>query len=149
VAKILFSLGTAATDEGKFAEATQYLERAIDIQQRTHGPEHLNLTAPLSSLAAIAQKRGDYAKAREIQLRVLAIKEKHLGPNAEEVAGELINMSLTARDLGNYEQAHEYLERALVTFQAIDPEHHSVAIWASWRWRRSNMRRPSLTSCAR
>jgi tetratricopeptide (TPR) repeat protein/tRNA A-37 threonylcarbamoyl transferase component Bud32 len=128
VAKILFSLGTAATDEGKFAEATQYLERAIDIQQRTHGPEHLNLTAPLSSLAAIAQKRGDYAKAREIQLRVLAIKEKHLGPNAEEVAGELINMSLTARDLGNYEQAHEYLERALVTFQAIDPEHHSVAI---------------------
>jgi tetratricopeptide (TPR) repeat protein/predicted Ser/Thr protein kinase len=124
----LNSIGSVAFIEGKYEEARSLQERALAIEEKALGADHLEVASTLSSLAGVAWGEGKYAEARGYQERSLAITEKALGAGHPEVANALSNLGVLAKSEGNYEQARIYGERALVIWETtLGPEHSDVA----------------------
>ena len=57
------------------------LERALAIQERAYGRDHIHLAASLGSLGLAYGKLGDAAKKREYVTRAVKIFEDTFGPD--------------------------------------------------------------------
>ena len=78
---------------GKYGEARPLAERALEIREKSLGPEHIEVAAALNNIAAIYSAQGDYAQAEPLYQRVLTIREKALGPEHPDVARSLNNLA--------------------------------------------------------
>ena len=77
---------SALGDLGDYAKARDVLERALAINERTYGPDHVELGITLWNLAMAHGRLGDYEKKRKILERALAINESFYGPDHSETA---------------------------------------------------------------
>jgi tetratricopeptide (TPR) repeat protein/predicted Ser/Thr protein kinase len=124
----LNSVGGVAFSEGKYEEARGYQERALAIEEKSLGTEHLELAVVLNSLAGVAWAEGKYVEARGYLERAVGIQEKALGAGHPEVANSISNLGVLSKSEGKYEQARGYGERALAIWErALGPEHPDVA----------------------
>ena len=71
--------GSAYGELGDPAKARDMLERALAIQERAYGPDHIEIAPALFSLGKVHVALGDNAKAREFFARALAIAERAYG----------------------------------------------------------------------
>lgn len=120
VAAALSTLGRFLFETGYLGQAERMFERALAIQERTHGPAHPahpELAAPLADLAMV-KALGRPAEAAPLLQRALAIDEEVLGPQHPTVARRLSALGMVLYDLGNAAEARLLLERAL----ALDEE---------------------------
>ena len=68
-------------------------ERSLAIEEKSLGPNHYNLAAPLDGLALLYVSQGDYEAAEPLHNRALAIREKVVGPHHLHVASSLENLA--------------------------------------------------------
>jgi tetratricopeptide (TPR) repeat protein/predicted Ser/Thr protein kinase len=128
LAGYLHNVGDVSFSEGKYDEARGYQERALAIQEKALGAEHLELASILNSLAGVAWGEGKYVEARGYLERALAIQEKALGAGHPEVANSLSNLGVLAKSEGKLEQARAHGQRALAIWETTQgPEHPDVA----------------------
>ena len=102
--------------------------QAVEVAERTFGPDHPKVAASLNNLAELYRKQGQYAQAEPFYKRSLAIKERALGPDNSEVAIGLGNLALLKRIQGQYAQAEPLYKRALAIQEvALGPDHPDLA----------------------
>jgi tetratricopeptide (TPR) repeat protein len=97
--------------EGKYAEATSIAEQALNVAERTFGPDSAYVARSLNSLAHLYIFQRKYSEAEPLFKRSLAIWEKTRGPDDPAVAYCLKNLAALYRKMGNQEEASKLEER--------------------------------------
>lgn len=97
----------------RFAEAEPLVRRAIEIDEKTHGPDHPNVAMSLNSLALLFHNQGRQSEIEPVLKRALAIFEKSSGPEHPFVATNLNNLGMLYRNQGRLAEAEPLLKRAL------------------------------------
>jgi len=114
---------------GKYSEATPLAQRALEIREKTLGPDHPEVGVSLINLANIYQSQGRYADAEPLDKRALAIREKAFRPNHPDVATALSDLAVLYWRQGRYAEAEPLDKRALaIRERALGPEHPAVAV---------------------
>jgi CHAT domain-containing protein/Tfp pilus assembly protein PilF len=114
---------------GKYGEAQLLAERALEIREKTLGPEHPDVALTVNLLAVLHSQKGEYARAEPLIQRALEIRVKALGPEHPIVAASLNNLALHYNDLNEYEKAEPLYLRALSIWEkALGPEHPNIAV---------------------
>ena len=94
------------------------LERALVINEREYGPDHVEVAITLGSLGNAYGDLGDHTKKKAILERVLVINEREYGPDHVEVAITLYNLGLGHNLLGDDQECSKCLLRAAGIFEA-------------------------------
>ena len=64
-------------NQGRYAEAEEYLQEALALLEKDLGPEHLNVAKVLENYVALLRKMNRDAEAEELEARAKAIRAKH------------------------------------------------------------------------
>jgi CHAT domain-containing protein len=105
------------------------LQRAAQIEERLHGPDHPNMAIRHSVTGLTYADLGDYARAVELLRKALAISEKALGPEHRVVATRLNNLAGTLLSLGQPAEALALAQRGLAIDEKVyGPVHQNVAM---------------------
>jgi tetratricopeptide (TPR) repeat protein len=99
-------------DQGRFSEAIETAETALEVAEETFGAEHPNVGISLNNLAYLLGLQGQWTVSRLFYARALTILEKALGRNHERVGIVLRNMADCCRKLGKYREAERLEARA-------------------------------------
>jgi tetratricopeptide (TPR) repeat protein len=110
--KRLVARGRELLNQKKYAEAEILLLRALQIRERTIGPEHADVADALDNLSAIYYAQKKYSEAAPLLQRSLAIREKTLGPEHLKVAISLENYANVLQRLKREGEAAKLRARA-------------------------------------
>jgi tetratricopeptide (TPR) repeat protein len=111
-AEALLELASLYRSQGRYTAAEPLFRRALSLQERALGPEHLGVAATLAQLAALCTTRGEYAGADPLYRRVLTILEATLGPEHADVAATLESYAALLRRMGREAEAVQMGARA-------------------------------------
>jgi CHAT domain-containing protein len=114
-------------DQGRYAEATSSIRRALEIREKVLGPDNILVATTLGFLANDYNNIGDYASAESADLRSLKIKEKLLGSDHPDVAHELFSLSMTYRNRGDSAKAEEAQLRAIAILEKFHKSESATA----------------------
>ena len=114
---------------GRYVEATEAAQRALDLAERQSRPEYPYIAIATGNLAHLYKSQGRYAEAETLYKRHLMICEKALGPDHAEVALTLNNLGhLYFFGQGRYVEAEPLLKRALAIWEkTLGPDRPEVA----------------------
>ncbi len=125
----LNGLAIVYDQQGQHEQAKPLWERALEISEKTLGPQHDQVAMIQTNLASVHSKLGDLAGAEILYEKALQGFEEALGPEHPQVANVLANMANLRARQGLYPQAESLSERAHAIFeQALGPEHPAVAM---------------------
>jgi len=121
------SLGRVAVKQGKFDEATEHYEQALEFAKQ-EGDSH-EIASALLNLGHAATMYGKFDEAIEHQSRALEMVEERLGPDHPNTVRAVDYLGATYLSRGDVELGREYSERALTMREAIyGPNADEVAI---------------------
>jgi len=123
------NLGAYLNSVAEYDGAKKVIERALEIDEVTFGPDHPNVAVRLSNLGSVLQSQGDMAGAITMIERALAIDEAFFGPDDTNVAGDFNNLGYMLKIQGDLEEAKVLFEKALaILVKDLGPEHPKVSI---------------------
>ena len=96
IVRALRSMATAVMDlyrAGRYDRAVVVSKKALEVAERSVGPDHPDVDTDLNNLATLCYRQGQYAQAEPLCKRALAIYEKGLGPDHPYVATSLNNLA--------------------------------------------------------
>jgi non-specific serine/threonine protein kinase/serine/threonine-protein kinase len=126
-AGILNSLGILLSRTGETEKARRSHELAMEILEKTFGPNHPDLALPLNDLGNLLLDAGDHEAARTLLERALEIRERALGPDHAGVAEVLQSLAVLHHRDRNYESSQQLFERALkISEGTLGPTHPFV-----------------------
>lgn len=127
-AEILANEGSVEQARSNFPRARALAERALAIQERELGPEHMTIAFTLNNVATALDQQGESRQARAVYGRALAIIEKTHGPDHLVVASFLNNLAGVEIALGAYTDAESHGRRAQeIQEAALGPQDPQVA----------------------
>jgi CHAT domain-containing protein/Tfp pilus assembly protein PilF len=113
---------------GKYDEARSFGERALQIREKTLGPDHPDVAQSANNLGQLCYLKAEYARSEAYYQRALTIREKVLGPEHPVVAVSLDNIAFLYSDIGQYDKAELSYQRALnIRQKTLGPDHPDVA----------------------
>ncbi|WP_257448435.1 CHAT domain-containing tetratricopeptide repeat protein [Archangium lipolyticum] len=113
---------------GKYAEAINQGEQALELGETVLGDSHLDVAANLNLLGNLYRKQGGHARAELLLQRALAIREAALGTQHPDVAQTLNSLANLYWKQGLYNRAEPLYERALAIREAaLGKQHPDVA----------------------
>ena len=128
LATSLDRFGAFYHSQGKYAEAEPLYLEALEIRERTLGPDSPIVASSLNNVATLYQTQGKYAEAEPLYKRSLAINEKAAGPVHPQVAVGVNNLASLYQAEGRYAEAEPLFERALsiraTQLGSEQPRHH-------------------------
>jgi CHAT domain-containing protein len=114
---------------GAYAKAEPLYQQALEIRQKTLGPEHPDTANSLSNLGGLYREMGNYARAEPLFQQALEIRQKTLGPEHPDTANSLNDLAELYSAIGAYPKAEPLLEQALqIRKKAFGPEHPDTAV---------------------
>ncbi|KAH7131160.1 pfs protein [Dactylonectria macrodidyma] len=118
------NLGSLYKDQGKFKEAEEMYERALEGTEKALGPHHTSTLTTVNNLGNLYKDQGKFKEAVEMYERALEGKEKALGPHHTSTLTTVNNLGSLYKDQGKSKEAEEMYGRALHGFQtALGPNH--------------------------
>jgi tetratricopeptide (TPR) repeat protein/transcriptional regulator with XRE-family HTH domain len=127
-ARLLEHVGNYLREQGQFAQAETFYQRALAIQERTPGQEDLDLAQSLQDLGILYYYQGKRDQAGSVFQRALTIREKILGAEHPDVAQSLNDLAVIHYYQRKYAQAEALYQRAiLIRQQAVGLEHPDMA----------------------
>ncbi|MCL4203594.1 MAG: tetratricopeptide repeat protein [Pirellulaceae bacterium] len=115
-------------DTAQYDRAEFYLRQALDIAERTFGPDDTKTAVTLNNLAWLLRNTNRLAEAEPLMRRALAIDEKAYGADDPDVAVDLNNLALLLKATNRLAEAEPLMRRALaIVHQSLGPEHPYVA----------------------
>ena len=113
---------------GNHAAALPLREKAVELIEKTQGPDHPETAESLNNLAETHIELAQHDKALPLWLRAVAINEKALGPAHPDTATILNNLAYTYRALAQYDKALPLELNALaIREKALGPDHPDTA----------------------
>ena len=113
---------------GNYVEAAIIAQQALDLAEKSWGPDHPNVAAALRSLADAVGAQNRFAQAEPLYKRSLAIREKALGPDHPDVANSLSGLAELYYNQGQRMQAELALKRVVAILEkALGSDHPDVA----------------------
>jgi TonB family protein len=123
----LLRQGAAKLEAGNDAEAVECLRKALEIGDRTVGPDHPDLIILLNDLTRIYLRQSAYAAAEPLLLRLLEMKRSK-GEDHPEVATVLASLATVRQGLGRHESAEQLWRRVLdIRERTLAPNHFAIA----------------------
>ena len=113
--------------QGKYNQAMQVAQMALDIGQHDLGPDHPEVAHSLTNVAMIGQALGQNAAAEVLFKQALAILEKARGPDHPEVADALDNLAGCYK-LQHKDAAAEILQERALAIRKKNPVAQSPAV---------------------
>ena len=122
------NLGNAWRDLGEPARARDLIQRALTIEEREYGPDHVELARTLNNLAAAWYELGEPAKARDLHQRALTLQEREYGPDHPELARTMGSLGTVLLGLGEPAKARDLIQLALTIERRHYPDGHPVTM---------------------
>jgi TonB family protein len=123
----LLRQGAAKLEAGNDAEAVDCLRKALEIGDRSVGPDHPDLIILLNDLTRIYLRQSAYAAAEPLLLRLLEMKRSK-GEDHPEVATVLASLATVRQGLGRHESAEQLWRRVLdIRERTLAPNHFAIA----------------------
>lgn len=124
----LNNLANVYASQGRYDEAIEKLEKALQIDKKTIGKEHPDYATDLNNLANVYKSQGRYDEAIEKFEEALRIGENTIGREHPKYAIRLNNLAVVFQSQGRYDEAIEKYEEALrIAEKTIGKEHPSYA----------------------
>ncbi|MGB9336894.1 MAG: CHAT domain-containing tetratricopeptide repeat protein [Candidatus Acidiferrales bacterium] len=98
-------------EAGKFDDALEPAQTAIEILERVEGPDNALLALPLSVLGNTYKFKADYPKAEALLLRALKIEEQTADPESDRVYSTVNNLGILYFETGELDKAVQYFRR--------------------------------------
>jgi tetratricopeptide (TPR) repeat protein len=117
-------LGLIKRNQGEYAEAIEFYEKSIKIQQKILSPTDPDLAASYNNVGSVYYNMGEYSKALSYYEKALEIYQKTLPPNHPSLATSYNNIGLVYDNMGEYSKALSYYEKALEIYQKTLPPNH-------------------------
>lgn len=109
---------------GRYAEAAQHYQRALELRERIVGPEHPIVASTLTNIGALKKQLGEYGEAERLYKRAVAIMESKHGPDHPEVCASLGNLAVLYAEQGRLQEALKLQQRAYrIRRDALGEEH--------------------------
>ncbi len=112
-ADLLNRLGIVLKSKARFAEAEPLYRRALEIFEKSAGPNHPDVASTLNNLALLLCATNRLAEAEPMLRRALTIDEARFGPHHSEVATNLNNLAELLRASNRFEEAESLYRRSL------------------------------------
>ncbi|BBI18333.1 tetratricopeptide repeat protein [Neochlamydia sp. S13] len=126
--KVLNALGIIFHAQGNLDKAAEYINKALDINLKLFGENHLTVARDYNNLGQIYKEQSNLDKAAEYINKALAIDLKLLGKNHPVVASNYSNLGAIYQAQGNLGQAEEYINKALdINLNFFGENHFTVA----------------------
>lgn len=123
----LIRLGAVRQEAGDFAEAERCFRRALEIGDRTLGPDNPDSIILLNDLSRLYLKQSAYGEAEPLLLRLLELK-RNKGEDHPEVATVLASLASVRQALGMHESAEQIWRRVLdIRERTLAPNHFATA----------------------
>jgi tetratricopeptide (TPR) repeat protein len=103
-----------------YAAAEPLFRRALEIYEKSHGPNHRRVWASLGSLAETLKKLGRYEEAESLYLRSLESAEHFTKPDLSDVASSLCDLAGFYSEQGRHAEAEAYCRRAMAVGKNTD-----------------------------
>ncbi len=115
--------------ENRLDDAIKVARQALEVTEKTFGPEHPNTAVSLDYLALLYHSQGRYDDAEPLYKRALAIREKARGPEDPDTVTSMNDLAVNYRRQGRYNAAEPILKKALeLREKACGPNHPDVAL---------------------
>src|ERR1700682_2989383 len=119
--------GALKLETGNDAEAEECFRNALEIGDRTVGPDHPDMILLLNDLTRIYLKQSAYASAEPLLLRLLEMKRSK-GEDHPEVATVMASLANVRQALGRHESAEQLWRRVLeIRERTLAPNHFAIA----------------------
>ncbi|NOT02579.1 MAG: tetratricopeptide repeat protein, partial [Phycisphaerales bacterium] len=127
-ATLLSNLAQLLKATNRLADAEPLIRRALDIDEKAHGPNHPNVATALNNLAQLLKATNRLADAEPLMRRVVEIFETSYGNNHPNVATALNNLAQLLQATNRLAEAEPLMRRALdIDEKAYGPNHPEVA----------------------
>ena len=135
-ASVFNNVATAFDQQGDYEKAGEYFVKALTIEEKVFGTEHLDTGVTYNNIAWLCRRLGDYEKALEYFSKAVVIIERVLGTEHPYTATMYDNMATGFVDQGDYERALEYYGKALaISERVLGTDHPDTAItYNSMAW---------------
>lgn len=127
VASTILNLGILAADQGDYAAARGYFEKALAIFLTVTTHKTSGVPIALQNLSTTFYEQGDLGTALEYRQRALAIYEKDWG-DSPGAADNLNGMGDILLAQGKLSTAADYYQKALNVEEKVAPESFNVSI---------------------
>ena len=101
----LRSIGWALGLTGEYGAARDHLERALQIDEQSYGPDHPETGETLNALAFELWRDGAYSEAQPLFERALSIRKRSFAPDHLLVGDTLYMQAVLLRDMGKTDRA--------------------------------------------
>jgi TonB family protein len=123
----LLRQGALKLEAGNDAEAEVFFRKALEIGDRTVGPDHPDMILLLNDLTRIYLKQSAHASAEPLLLRLLEMKRSK-GEDHPEVATVMASLATVRQGLGLHESAEQLWRRVLeIRERTLAPNHFAIA----------------------
>jgi tetratricopeptide (TPR) repeat protein len=114
--------------EGRYLEAAPVAEEALQLAEKTFGPDDLNVSRSLNNLSVVYRALGKTPETEPLLLRASQIAEKNLSPDSLTLAKVIENLATSYFDDGKFAAAEPLFQRVLnIREKALPPGDPSVA----------------------
>jgi nephrocystin-3 len=121
-------LASFLTESALLTEAEPLTRRALAINERIFGPDHIRVGVVASTLAYILENTSRIDEAVTLSRRALAIAEQCYGSGHPEVAASLNNLATMLLATNRLAEAEPLMRRALeINERCLGSEHPNVA----------------------
>ncbi len=103
---------------GRYAEAANHYNRALDISKASFNLYHPQTARCLTGLAGVYYSMGDYVKAEPMYRQAVKVHQKMFGKKSSTVAIDLTNLGLLFTAQGKFDAAADLYLRAIGIFEA-------------------------------
>ncbi|MEE8524497.1 MAG: serine/threonine-protein kinase [Thermoanaerobaculia bacterium] len=125
---LLIKLGEVYTDLGRYPEAAELLEEAVELSRRWHGGDHPELATAVNDLAAVYHRMGELGGAEELYRESIDMRrrlglEDDLAKPMNNLATALLEHGEPGEAASIYRQSLERRRAVLAATPASDSEH--------------------------
>ena len=106
-------------DQGNYAKAHQYYEKALEIGEKVLGLNHQIIAIIYNGIGGVYHDQGNYEEAQKYFGKALEIQESVPGEKHLSTAKTYNNMAALCRDEGNYEKALQYYRKAFIIGEQV------------------------------
>ena len=123
-ASVLYKAAWYAIEMGKYKEAKEMSQDALEAQEATLGAEHPVTLASVSNLALVLLSQGKYEQAEDMNRRALEGNEKALGKEHPNTLTSVYCLAYLLQQRQQYEDASPLYQRACAGYQEkLGPDH--------------------------
>ncbi len=106
-------LALILADSNQFEQAGDLYREAIQILERTKGPESIEISTVLHNYSILNRRRGDLGAAEDLTRRALAIRRKTYPGGHPWLANSIQQLGTILAARGNYRQSEQLTREAL------------------------------------